>query len=581
MVKAQWDTQNLLLDQGIRAFQKAQNAYGTGITRFKQGAIGMLDENLKKGVLFGQKPVLETIVQEGNATQLKAFLKASTPSGRSLGGITSAPASAFDDAARAALNGDIKGANAILRGAGVSDDVIPKIPEFVANLKPTDPHFRDVTTQFADRMREFAKLSGTRANPLQVRNAVRDSLAREWLSQAGRTSKSMGEFDGVAFQNKFDLLGTEVQNTLFGKENANALRSLTRDYLMLGQGRAEISNAVAETLGSTAAAIRGKAEGLVSGQSIKDTIANLKNITRISQEQSEDALFQAVNKGRIQNADDLVEAVLKNPGNYDRLVARFGDDTLEDPLNLKDMVMSRIVNPAFPEGISSDAVASGSWGLPMRKALTQLNRNGSVSKILGQDTVNDLIKVSKLGERISDASLKSKTGLAPAAFAAGAGMRLMTAPISFMGEAATIFLAGRLMRSKPFLNFLLKPQYGGRRMYQKGIAAGADLGRANPLVLEMKDRINQQARLIAAAMVQPDSDFKEEIGTTIRETIDQVGPTVDQVSEQISQVQMPGAPQQIAQAQTPSAPQQVAQLAPRGVDVLRQIEEEKMVRGFA
>jgi hypothetical protein len=150
-----------------------------------------------------------------------------------------------------------------------------------------------------------------------------------------------------------------------------------------------------------------------------------------------------------------------------------------------------------------------------------------------------------------------------------------------MGEAATIFLAGRLMRSKPFLNFLLKPQYGGRRMYQKGIAAGADLGRANPLVLEMKDRINQQARLIAAAMVQPDSDFKEEIGTTIRETIDQVGPTVDQVSQQISQVQMPGAPQQVAQAQTPGAPQQVAQLAPRGVDVLRQIEEEKMVRGFA
>ena len=118
-------------------------------------------------------------------------------------------------------------------------------------------------------------------------------------------------------------------------------------------------------------------------------------------------------------------------------------------------------------------------------------------------------------------------------------------------------------------------------MYQKGIAAGADIGRANPVVLEMKDRINQQARLIAAAMVQPDSDFKEEIGTTIRETIDQVGPTVDQVSQQISQVQMPGAPQHVAQAQTPGAPQQVAQLAPRGVDVLRQIEEEKMVRGFA
>jgi hypothetical protein len=206
----------------------------------------------------------------------------------------------------------------------------------------------------------------------------------------------------------------------------------------------------------------------------------------------------------------------------------------------------------------------------MRKTLTQLNKNGSVSKIIGQDAVNDLIKLTRLGERISDASLKSKTGLAPAAFAAGAGMRLITAPISFIGEAATIFLMGRMMRSKPFLNFLLKPNYGGRRMYQKGLAAGADLGPANPVVLEVKDQINRQARLIAATMAKPDSDTRQQFGETITETIEQIGPAAQQIGPAVQQIG-----QQIGQ-QISTAPstQQIAQLGP---DALRQLEQEKLL----
>jgi len=579
MVQKQVDEQTLLLDQGIRAFEKANTAYRTGIQRFKQGAIGMLDKNLKEGVLFGYKPVLENIVQPGNATQLQAFLKAVTPSGRSIGGITSAPASAFDDAARLALNGDIKGANAALRDAGVPDDIIPKIPEFVQNLKPTDPHFRDVVSQFASTMREYSKFAGTRANPLAIRNSVRDSLAREWLAQAARTSKTAGEFDGVSFMSKFDELGGGVQNLLFGKENAQAIRSLSRDYLMIGNNGKKISEAVSETLGTTAGAIRARAEGLTGGRSVKDTIAELKNITKISQEQSEDALFQAVKNGRIQNADDLVEAVLKSPKNYDRLVAQFGDDVLNGPLNVKDMVMSRIINSAFPEGVSADAVASGAWGLPMRKTLTQLNKNGSVSKIIGQDTVNDLIKLTRLGERISDSSLKSKVGLAAAAFAAGAGMRLITEPIRFIGEASGIFLMGRMMRSKPFLNFLLKPNYsagftgrkvgrGGAKLYQKGIAAGADLGPINPTVLNMKEQINRQARLIAATMAKPDSDTRQQFGEAITETIEQIGPAVQQIGPAVQQIG-----QQISSA-PPNPNQQIAQLGP---DALRQLEQEKLL----
>ena len=256
------------MDEGIRAFQLAQNLHARGISRFKQGAVEMLDKNIKQGFLFGEKPILETIVQPGNATQLNAYLKAVTPSGRSIGGITSVSPVVFDEAAALAIKGDMKGAVGILKAEGGLDDVIPKLPDFINDLKPTDPYVIDIAKQFAGQMRNYSRLASNRSTPLEFRNGIRDNIAKEWLSQANRTSQRLGRFDSVSFVQKFDELGADVQKVLFGKENAEAIRSLTRDYLMLGRPTKELSEAIAETLGSTASAIRAKAEGLSGGLSM-------------------------------------------------------------------------------------------------------------------------------------------------------------------------------------------------------------------------------------------------------------------------------------------------------------------------
>ena len=548
-------SRNQAMDEGIRAFQLAQRLHSRGIDRFKKGAVEMLDKNIKQGFLFGEKPILETIVQPGNATQLNAYLKAVTPSGRSIGGITSVPPSVFDEAAALAVRGDMKGAVGVLKAEGVPDDVVPKIPDFINDLKPTDPYVKDISSQFAGQMRNYSKLASNRSTPLEFRNGIRDSIAREWLTQAERTSQRLGRFDSVSFVQKFDELGADVQKTLFGKENAEAIKSLSRDYLMLGRPTKELSDAVGETLGSTASAIRAKAEGVTPGLSLKDTLTNLKEITKVAQEQSEDALFQAVRNGRIQNADDLVIAVLKNPKNYDKLVKAIDEETLGNPnnINLKDMIMSRILAPAFPDGITTDAVISGAWGKPVRDTIAKLNRNGSLSKILGQGAVDDLVKASKLGQRISDSALGGKAALAPATFAAGAMANFIRAPLNLLGRASGIYFMGRLFRSKWYLNSLLKPNYGGRRMYQKGIAAGADLGKANPVLMELKERINQQARLIAAASASPDSDTREQVGQGITELTNQAQPVIQQAGQAVQQATQQQAP---APAPAPALPVQ-------------------------
>ena len=546
--KGKYGSSEDLMDQGVRAFQLAQRLHSKGINRFKQGAVDMLDKNIKQGVLFGEKAVLETIVQPGNATQLNAFLKSVTPSGRSIGGITSVSPTVFDDAASLALKkgpvpeGElsfIEQAANLLRANNVSDDVIPKVPDFIKQLKSNDPYLADITTQFAGQMRNYSKLASNRSTPLEFRNGIRDSIAKEWLSQAERTSQTLGRFDAVSFVQKFDELGADVQKSLFGKQNAEAIKSLTRDYLILGRPTKEISEAISETLGSTASAIRAKAEGLSGNVSIKNQLSQLKEITKVAQEQSEDALFRAVKSGKIENADDLVQAVLKSPQNYDKLVKVIGEDALSNPnnINLKDMIMSRILAPAFPDGVTSDAVSSGSWGKPVRDTIAKLNRNGSLNKILGKDVVGNLIKASKLGERISDISLGGKAALAPATFAAGAMANFIRGPLQLLGKATGIYFIGRAFRSKIYLDSLLKPNYGGKRLYEKGIAAGADLGKGNPALMELKDRLYQQARLIAATSLAPDSDTREQVSQGVEAVKNQVQPVVQPIVQDLQQMQ--------------------------------------------
>ena len=216
----------------------------------------------------------------------------------------------------------------------------------------------------------------------------------------------------------------------------------------------------------------------------------------------------------------------------------------------------------------------------MRQQLLTLNRNGALAKVLGdgdqaagQLVVNDLFKASKIGERISDQALKGKQGLASAAFAAGAGMRLITNPLAFVGEAAGIFAMGRVMRQKWFLNSLLQPRYsagllgttGGRRLLQKGQRAGADLDGVSPLGLELRERVAQETRAIVASLEaqQADEDTRkaaaEFVETNIRQPISQLGQQAAPVVQDIRQ-------------QIPDAAAAAQQMNP-----LRQVEQNKLL----
>ena len=184
--------------------------------------------------------------------------------------------------------------------------------------------------------------------------------------------------------------------------------------------------------------------------------------------------------------------------------------------------------------------------------------------------------------------------MAPAAFAAGAGFRLVTEPLHFMGEALAIFTMGRVLRQKWLLNSLLKPRYqagvmglkGGRRLYQQGLRAGADVDQASPLMMEIRERVAQEARLMTLSQLQPSADTRETISEEIiqpgmeflKETSEEIGPAVQGLPAQVrsglgippAQAAPPQALAQVAQAQAQETPEQ------RAIRVLAAREEAKL-----
>ena len=574
--------ESTLFEAGVMAWKKAQNFHAKGIQRFRSFSEEMLERNIRNGTTLGNKQVLNQVVQEGQPDMLLRYLKSVTPSGRAAEGIQSVPQSVFDDASRAANSGEFKLANQILDNADVSADIVKRLPAFAEKLGVDDPYGRMIASEFSDTIRSLGKMAEARANPLQFRNRMRDSLAREWLTQNQTSSLSRGQFSPTVFASNFDRLGTPLQNALFGKTNSGAMRQLMRDYHKVGLGNKEFANASAEALGATASAIRSRSMGLTGGRDVGEEIANIQSVMGEAKRQSEDSLFQAIAKGKIDNPDSLVLNILENPKNYDLLVAKVGDDALGVPAGVKDMVMGRIMEKAFPEGIIPDRVASGAWGAPMRRQLVELNRNGALAKVLGdgnqkagQAIVDDLFKASKIGERISDQALRGKQGLAAAAFAAGAGMQILTNPLAFAGQAVGIFAMGRIMRQKWFLNSLLKPRYsaglmdlkGGRRLLQEGRRAGVDLDGVSPLGLELRERVAQEARAVAASLQvqQLDQDTRKAAGEFVQENI----------TQPIRQMGRMAAPViQDIQQQLPEVAAQAQQMNP-----LREIEINKLMTG--
>tara|TARA_R100001377_G_scaffold83752_2_gene65846 strand:- start:15 stop:3428 length:3414 start_codon:yes stop_codon:yes gene_type:complete len=558
--------------KGFDIYADAQKNYKEGAEIFKTGAMNMLNQNVKEGYFADLSSIVEAIVQPNKPQLLKNYLKGVTPkesTRKVLNEVEGTQWSLMSDAAR---KGDLIELNRLIGANGLEKAGAFKPPKVLDSLAEDNPYRQRVLSDLAETFTLHADDAAARASGVAHKDVSRQMLANSWLKTAvaGSEDISLGQtvFDTVKFRDAFTRLGREVQDELFGAVEAKRLNAVISDFALVAPDKVKrglrFETAVPDS---------------INNSNMRNIVSNLQSDVAEAEAQSASALFQAVKSGKIDNAEDLIQAAVKDQKLLDDLIAKVPDYALDQPFGLKDAAMSRIMREAFPDGITEDAVISGAWQNGMAGALANLNQRGALNKILGRDAVEDLVKLTKLP--IGDQALRGKGGLASSAYAAGIGMRILAEPVSGLLSVAGVYASGRILRNPMFLKLMTRPNIraselkAGIRALTDDIMAKAKADGVNITRKQARDSAKQQfgnlsvlrrrftelatteARLIVSTKASESTgpEQRQAIGQAITGAANAARPVVQDIRQQL-----------------PDAAAAAQQMNP-----LRQIEENKLL----
>ena len=305
------DKSQAMLDQlsdGLERLVAANNHYSDGAEILKSGAVNMLNKQINEGFFADLNKVVRMVVEDNSPEQLRRYLKAVTPSGKQIGEIQKVPAEQWKLAADAARAGDVDAVTRILKSNFVSEKTMLRPQPFLKGLSPDDPYRQRILTDMADTLDQYADDAIARAGPDARKSVNRDMLASTWFKNTKSESMSQRTINPSEIAHKFDKLGKEVQEELFGKERASTLRNTLKDFYLVDSSKVtgrlnfidQVSNSIANP----------RMSQIVSG---------LQNDLAEAAKQSDDALFKAVSSGSIDDASSLIQAAVKNPRIIDSL----------------------------------------------------------------------------------------------------------------------------------------------------------------------------------------------------------------------------------------------------------------------
>ena len=532
---------------GLNLLKEARLHYQEGQALFNTESANLIINTVRQGTWVDLTDVSKFIVQGGKPEQLKRWLNIVEPSKAQIGKLQSTSPEIFTRLEELALQGNAKAFNMLARESGLlakgpgGKQLVREMPEWIngPGMRADDPFRVGLIEDVSSLMKMHAADATARRSAPVVRDRIRDMLGNQWMKDALDASlDSTGKVNIGQFGAQFMKLGRDqkMQKLLFG-DNYKRLNEVVNDAFVVnglkGQPLKDIA-AIQDTLYLPA---------------VREEIGRVGGIIRQAQEDGQSALFNAIRTGKIDDMDTLVTGLLAKPQiidgrpvhHFDQLINRIsttqGKEAAETASEgIKDMVMARIVNTSFPEGITPQGIQTGGFGELMEKTVTEMNKNGALARILGsQETVNGLLKVSKDAALVSNRAFKGKAGLAPAVFIAGAGLRLITAPLAFAGELATIFGLGKILRSPRFLRMMTNPQLRAAEVKQaRGL--GIDLGED---IISYGSRrrsevLGREAR--AATSLAIGSGFRE--GTEIAK--EKVGPIASEVLREVERDKLIG-----------------------------------------
>ena len=540
------------VQRGFDALRQANEYYSDGAKMFLNNNVKTFLRKVKEKEVVDLNFAMKSFKEQPG--QLDNFLQTITPDQTAVSALAKTPSSVFNELASYAKRGDFINFNKLVkqkklaRFISVFDERIDKLPKDLEYVKY-------LGKQVGDQMDTYATLATRKADPNAFASGVKEKIANNEMKNllTAGIGKQKDTFDFSSFSGEFQK-NRQFYKKVFDKDTFNSLENIVNDSFVVGQATLKDLSPLGNlTLKST--------------RSMVEDIQN--NLNSIVADSSDD-LFKALSSGKVDNLETITTGLLKNPESYQKLINKLrqtGDqgkraaDAMEGFVSpegvyqpgIKDYVMQKVLSAGFPDGISADLVQSGKFADPILKNIDTMNQAGALDTIIGKEQIRLLREALKNTVKMSDQSFKGQAGLAPAAFIAGAGLRAITAPLSFLGEVSAIFFLGKALRTETVLKSLTQTRLSSRDL-KRARELGAGLDDLSVRNMQIKEFINQNARKYATLTL---ADTGESGAEAVEREI--ITPGVEELEK--SGVQIPTKNQIVNQAS----------------NALKQVEQDKLL----
>ena len=544
------------VQRGFDALRQANEYYAEGAKTFLNSNVKTFLRKVKEKEVVDLNFAMDTFKRQPG--QLDNFLQTITPDETEILSLSKISSSVFNELASYSKRGDFINFNKLVTEKKLTK-FIPKFDERLDQLPKDLDYVKYLGKQVGDQMDTYATLSTRKADPSAFINGVKEKIANNEMKNllTAGIGRQKDTFDFSSFSGEFKK-NREFYKKVFDKDTFNSLENIMNDSFVVGQATLKDLSPLGNlTLKST--------------RSMVEDIQN--NLNSIIADSSDD-LFKALSSGKVDNLETITTGLLKNPESYQKLINKLrqtGDqgkraaDAMEGFVSpegvyqpgIKDYVMQKVLSAGFPDGISADLVQSGKFADPILKNIDTMNQAGALDTIIGKEQIRLLREALKNTVKMSDQSFKGQAGLAPAAFIAGAGLRAITAPISFLGEVSAILFLGKALRTETVLKSLTQTRLSSREL-KRARELGAGLDDLSIRNMQIKEFINQNARKYSTlSLTDTGGSGAEAIGREL------VTPATEAIQSELeeSDVQIPTKNQIVNQAS----------------NALKQVEQDKLL----
>ena len=427
---------------GLDTLEKANKFYGDGVGRFRQANVSNIFRKYKDGNLDAEElfdPAGE-LLSPNRGDTLQKFFDSVVPSGKTA---IDSP-NTFDEF--------------LARGMSAED------AQLVKNLPDDDSLKISLLNKFEETKKLAQEVAGARAAGVNVKEAVRNSMARSYLQRVSTQNRNVfGTANPAAIAEEINKLGSTGE-VLFGEQYKPMMQAL-RD------------------LGASGARVTDRELAMVAGRPIAEQVELISRLTRTTNAAANNTLAKGLSRAVADgNPEKIVDLVFRK-GSASAIrdaEKQLGADTMEE---IRQLAMERILGNVTPEGMTAkemaDNVLDGSFSTKLAKQLDDYG-DETIDAMFGE--AGPLLRqLTKQSELVSNKAIKGLGGLAPASIATGLSIgAVLSGPMSVLGTAAGLFIMSRALRSNAFLKTISRP---------KGVRPGTgeeydQLGRAFEIMYE-------------------------------------------------------------------------------------------------